>query len=128
MEKLWRVVKGYIFWTFERGSFHYDVMVTLILFFIFLAPRFVDFKDQSEFRDQPAKNPPHPTRLEVIRDGDSLMYQVDASLVEGQDDAMVRGSLLREITPVSGEVTISRTEAVRDNTGHIVAYRAWVRR
>ncbi len=31
---------------YERGSFHYDVMVTLILLFLFVAPRFIDFKDR----------------------------------------------------------------------------------
>ena len=31
-----RILKSYLFWTYPRGSFHYDVMVTLILvFFLF---------------------------------------------------------------------------------------------
>ena len=29
---------SYFYWTYSRGSFHYDVMVTLILLFIFLTP------------------------------------------------------------------------------------------
>lgn len=41
-----KTIKGYIWWTHERGSFHYDVMVTIILLFIFLAPRFIDFRDK----------------------------------------------------------------------------------
>ena len=36
----------FIFWDFKRGSWQYDVMVTLILAFIFLTPR-------GFFRDQP---------------------------------------------------------------------------
>ena len=43
MSRIWRTLKGYIFWTYDRGSFHYDVMVSLILLFIFVAPRFIDF-------------------------------------------------------------------------------------
>jgi len=39
-------IKRYIWWTYERGSFHYDVMVTIILLFIFLAPRMIDFRDK----------------------------------------------------------------------------------
>ena len=31
-----KVLRSYFFWTYERGSFHYDVMVTLILLFLFL--------------------------------------------------------------------------------------------
>jgi len=41
-----KLLRSYLFWTYERGSFHYDVMVTLILLFLFLAPRFIDFKDK----------------------------------------------------------------------------------
>lgn len=41
-----KTIKGYIWWTYERGSFHYDVMVTIILLFIFLAPHLIDFRDK----------------------------------------------------------------------------------
>ena len=50
-----KTIKGYIWWTYERGSLHYDVMVTVILLFIFLAPRLIDFRDKP-----PAPNA-HPT-------------------------------------------------------------------
>jgi hypothetical protein len=40
------LLRNYIFWTYERGSFHYDVMVTLILLFLFVSPRFIDFNDR----------------------------------------------------------------------------------
>jgi hypothetical protein len=41
-----RILRSYFFWTYERGSFHYDVMVTLILIFLFVSPRFIDFGDK----------------------------------------------------------------------------------
>ncbi|EQD43830.1 hypothetical protein B1A_15449, partial [mine drainage metagenome] len=34
-----KILRSYIFWTYQRGSAHYDVMVTLILLFIFVSPR-----------------------------------------------------------------------------------------
>ena len=41
------ILKSYFWWSApERGSFHYDVMVTLILVFLFLSPRFIDFGDR----------------------------------------------------------------------------------
>ena len=40
------ILRRYFFWTYERGSLHYDVMVTLILLFLFVSPRFIDFKDK----------------------------------------------------------------------------------
>ena len=54
---MFRLLKSYIWWTYDRGTIHYDVMVTLILLFIFLAPRFIDF------RDKPAGPGMHPIFL-----------------------------------------------------------------
>ena len=120
MSRVWRTIKGYIFWTYERGSFHYDVMVTLILAFIFLAPRFINFKDQ------PAEHLPHPTGISFVEEGNQLIYHVDASVVDAQDEAMVRRNLLHVIEPISGRVTLLSTEPLRDSAGRIVAYRAVV--
>ena len=39
MGAIWRTIRGYILWSYERGSLHYDIMVTLILLFIFVSPR-----------------------------------------------------------------------------------------
>jgi hypothetical protein len=41
-----KLLRSYLWWTYERGSFHYDVMVTLILIFMFVSPRLIDFKDK----------------------------------------------------------------------------------
>src|SRR6266566_6659978 len=115
-----RILKGYLFWTYDRGSFHYDVMVTVILAFIFVAPRFINFKDQ------PAGALPHPTSIAVTLDG--KMYQVDASAVDAQDEGMVRANFERLLRPIAGAVALERVEPVRDGVGHIVAYRAWIRK
>jgi hypothetical protein len=122
MSRVWRTIKGYLFWTYDRGSFHYDVMVTLILVFIFVSPRFINFKDQ------PAEHLPHPTGILITPEGNNLVYRVDASEVDAQDEVMVRANLLRVIQPISGKVTILKTEPVRDSAGHIIAYRAVVRK
>jgi len=121
MSRVGRTLKGYLFWTYDRGSFHYDVMVTLILAFIFIAPRFIDFKDH------PGEQLSHQTKAVVTAEG--KMYQVDASEVDAQDEAMVRTNFLRAIRPIAGgAVTVERVEPVRDASGRITAYRAWVRK
>lgn len=122
MSAIWRAIKGYLFWTYERGSFHYDVMVTLILLFIFVTPRFVSFKDQPEGR------PAHPMGITVFADGDRLVYQVDAAAVDVRSEAALRESLLQAIEPVAGSVTLLSTEPVRDSSGRTVAYKAVVRK
>ncbi len=123
MSSAWRTVKSYFLWTYDRGSFHYDVMVTLILVFIFVTPRFVNFKDK------PTADPRHPNGVMVTPNGSQgFIYQADAVDVDAQDDAMVRTNFLRLIKPMAGPVTIDRLEPLRDSGGHIVAYRAWVHR
>src|SRR5271168_2099733 len=41
-----QVLRSYVFWTYERGSIHYDVMVTLILIFMFVSPWVINFNDR----------------------------------------------------------------------------------
>src|SRR6476646_5393187 len=120
MSRIGRTLKGYLFWTYTRGSFHYDVMVTLILAFIFIAPHFIDFKDK------PGARLPHPT--DIVASADGKMYQVDASTVDAQDEGMVRVNFQRVLRPIAGAVTVERVEQVRDSAGHVVAYRGWVRK
>ncbi len=123
MSRVWRILKSYLFWTYDRGSFHYDVMVTLILIFIFATPHFVNFKDK------PAEQPKHQNEVVIVPDGSQgFIYQADASAVDAQDDGMVRANFMRLIRPIAGTVTITKVEPVRDHAGHIVAYRAWVKR
>jgi len=123
MARVWKTIKGYIFWTYERGSFHYDVMVTLILIFVFLAPQFINFKDK------PAVNLPHQTGIFFTTlEGNQILYNVDASVIDAQDEGMVRTNLLRVIEPISGRVSITKLERVNDSSGRIVAYRAVVRK
>lgn len=123
MSRVWRTIKGYVFWTYERGSFHYDVMVTVILLFIFIAPRFINFKDQ------PAEHVTHQNSIVITPDGTrGFIYQVDASAVDAQDDDMVRVNVVRLLRPLTGPVRVEKLQAVRDSAGHIVAYRAWIRR
>jgi hypothetical protein len=123
MSRVWRTVKGYLFWTYERGSFHYDVMVTVILLFIFIAPRFIDFKDQ------PAEHVGHQNSIVITPDGSKgMIYQVDASAVDAQDEDMVRQNFAHFLRPIAGPVRVDKVVPVRDQKGHIVAYRGWVRR
>lgn len=119
----WRAVRGFILWSYERGSVQYDVMVTLILLFVFLSPRFINFNDR------PVERNPQSTGAFVYPDGNGgLVYQVDAKAIAGGDDAAVRTQLLRVIEPISGSVSIARYEAVTDHKGHVTAYKVWAER
>ena len=120
--RVWQTIKSYLFWTYSRGSFHYDVMVTIILLFIFLTPR-------AWFRDKPAEHRPHQSEVVVLPDGqDGFIYEVDASAVGGQSNDAVREDLLRVIEPIAGEVNIASFDAVRDAKGHVITYKVRVQR
>lgn len=122
MRRAWEVVKGYIFWTHNRGSFHYDVMVTVILLFIFLTPR-------AWFRDKPVERRAHHTEVIVQPDGhDGFIYEIEASAVNGESDEAVRADLLRVIEPIAGEVEIASFEPVHDTKGRVFMYKVRVRR
>jgi hypothetical protein len=123
MKKIWETIRGYIWWTHPRGSFHYDVMVTLILLFIFVTPYFVNFKDK------PAQRLPRRNSVLVMPDGDSgLIFRVDARDVKDPDPAQVRSELQRIIEPISGYVRIKRWEPELDLKGELVGYHVWVAR
>jgi hypothetical protein len=119
----WQTIKSYFWWTHPRGNIHYDVMVTIILLFIFITPHFVNFNDK------PIERVPHPTgvQVEIQPEGNGYIYTVDSAAVTGKSDDEVRAGLLRVIEPIAGEVVLSRYELVQANRGG-QAYKVWVRR
>jgi hypothetical protein len=123
MNAAWRTIRSYILWQHERGTLHYDIMVTLILIFVFLSPRVINFNDK------PRPLNPHPTGVLVTSDGTGgLVYQIEASAVSAGDETTVRDQLLHIIEPISGEVAIVKYEGVSDRKGQVQGYRVWVKR
>ena len=122
MGSVWRTIKSFILWSYERGTIQYDVMVTLILLFVFLSPWFINYKDR------PVERNPHSSGVVVYPDGKGeFIYQVEGQAVRDGDDSTIRASLLRIIEPISGSVSISHYEKVTDK-GRVVAYKVWVQR
>ena len=117
------------FWTYERGSFHYDVMVTLILMFMFVSPWLIDFKDRPV--ETVALHSSEVLVKEAGTEGSSsrFIYQIRADeMGNPKTDAEVKAAILRAVEPISGEVTLERYEAVKDAQGRVIAYDAWVLR
>jgi hypothetical protein len=123
MTGIWRTIRNYILWSYERGTIHYDVMVTLILLFVFLSPYWINFKDK------PVEHNPHRTGVVVTPDGKGgFIYQIEAAAIQGKDQSEIRGQMLSIIEPIAGEVTISNYEAVLDRSGQVSAYKVWVQK
>jgi len=123
MNAIWRTIRGYILWQYERGTLHYDIMVTLILIFILFSPRVINFNDK------PIARNPHPTEVVVTTDVEGhLLFQVAASAVSPGDDQAVRDQLLRIIEPISGAVSIVSYERVSDGKGKVQSYKVLAQR
>ena len=119
--KLGQTIKSYILWTHPRGGLHYDVMVTIILAFIFLTPR-------SIFKDSPNSLRLHRNEIVVRSDGpNNFMYELNASGGDA-NDFETQKRLKAALEPVAGEIEITRYEALRDNSGKITGYRVWAHR
>jgi len=123
MNAVWRTIRGYILWQYERGTLHYDIMVTLILIFIFFSPYWINFNDKPIARNS------HPTDVVVTTDTQGhLLYQIGASAIAPGDDRSVRDQLLKVIQPISGAVSILQYEAVSDRKGRVQSYKVVVKR
>jgi hypothetical protein len=126
---MFKLIRSYIFWSYERGSVHYDVLVTAILLFMFISPYFINYNDK------PVETVAlHATEVLVKEAGTSgrssrFVYQIRADdMGAATTDEERRTAILRVIEPISGEVTIDRYEPVYDAQHKVIAYNAWVLR
>jgi len=111
----WQALKRFVLWDYERGGWQYDVMVALILAFIFLTPR-------DWFRDLPRV--PRASRIAALpAERGALVFWIEAELLAGvPDDQRVRKAedLLRFQT---GEKhSIVRLEPVLDSEQELRGY------
>jgi hypothetical protein len=121
------VLKSYFYWTYTRGSFHYDVMVTLILAFIFITPWLWDYGDK-----------PRSTALNtqpVIVTGDGARGLIvtltasDVNVPPASSDAVIKKALKKAMEPVLGDsMFVERWELTRDPNGNPVSWKVWAHR
>ena len=118
-----RTLKSYLFWTYERGCIQYDIMVTLILAFIFVTPHLWYYGDQPQL--------PQQTRKSIVvntqPDG-RLIFDIPASRLESAPSNAVQPQLEQAVEQISGDVTLDRVESVKDSTGHVTGYKVWAHR
>lgn len=119
------LIRSYVFWKYERGSFHYDVMVTLILLFVFVTPHLFDY------HDHPAADHLSPSTVLVRPTDTGAIYEIPAEEVHQARGVLARqmeAPLALAIAPVSGPVTIDRWEPLKDESGKVTAYKVWAHR
>jgi len=79
MRTLWRAIQRVIFWSYERGTWQYDLAVAGIVLFILFSPLAI------HYTDQPSVGPPQPASglvvLQTMAPGQIANYRVDARLL-----------------------------------------------
>ena len=86
-------LKRFVLWDYKRASWQYDVMVALIVAFIFLTPR-------SVFRDQPK-----PASVAMVRGG----YWIEPQQLSGvpEEQMLTRAeSLINSRYKIRTEITV----------------------
>lgn len=121
-----QVLKSYFYWNYERGTIHYDVMVSLILLFIFVTPQFWDFGAR------PTLITGATHALQLVGSGRGVIVTVQAADVEipqGASHSEVKFILRKAIEPVTGDaVYVERWEGIYDTQGKLTAWRVWAHR
>src|SRR5690242_9246559 len=108
MRKLWRGIVNTFFWSFERGSWPYDVLVAAILIFLLATPR-------RWFQDGPRPSLPASSDIQLLEEngrGSEATYRVDARLL-GQTKAT---SSTPELERQAHDVLSDKVPALRDRT------------
>ena len=108
-------VKRFLFWDYKRAGWQYDVMVGLILAFIFLTPR-------DWFRDQPRAS----SIVMLPSERGTSVFWMDAEQLSGAPDAerpVKAGALLKART--GKKYNVVRLEPIVDSEQEIKGYMAF---
>jgi hypothetical protein len=129
MPSLGQILSRTFFWSYERGTWQYDVAVALILIFVLLTPR-------SWFHDQPQIGVPATgSQIQLISlAGAPETYQVDARVLAPPAQTPLLSNelhtvLQKNLSDLSdGRFSISKIDPVRDAQGTVIAYRVEIHR
>ena len=129
MAGLGQILYRTFFWSYERGTWQYDVAVILIVLFVLATPT-------RWFHDQPQVGlQPNATRVEQISTeaGGIETYRVDArALAPPERTPALSNDLHRTLQKArpdlsDGGFSIRKIEAIRDEKGDVVAYKVEIR-
>ena len=116
LRKFWHAVRPAVFWTYPRGSWQYDIMVGLILAFLFLTPR-------SWFRDQP-RIPGAQHIVMLPSDAGRSVFWIDPELVGEQPPDRLESHIRALLQKRTGSktVTLFKVEQAKDSEGKLKGY------
>ncbi len=130
MASLKTILARTFFWSYERGTWQYDLAVIVILIFVLGTP-------PRWFHDQPQVGlPTSPTQVELVAGAESdpqQTYRIDARvLAPPEQTPALQNDLhkaLKKALPKlrDGRFSILKIDPVRDEDGNVIAYQVEIR-
>src|ERR1035437_6866056 len=115
------MLKRFILWDFPRATWQYDVMVGIILAFIFLTPR-------DWFRDQPRI--PNASSIAMLpSENGSLIFFVDTGLLDAipENQQVEKLTQLLRVRTSNHRLAVSHVEPILNSEGELQGYLASAR-
>ena len=128
MAGIGQILNRMFFWSYERGSWQYDVAVALILVFVLLTPK-------GWFHDQPEVGlPVNSAQVELIsKSGEVEVYKVDSRVLAPPERTPSLQNDLHNVLQKAGQglqdgrFAIGKIEALRDEQGNVIAYQVQIK-
>ena len=113
--------KRFVLWDYPRGGWQYDLVVGLILAFLFLTPRDL-------FRDQPRIPNARPIAMLPSENGSSPFW-IDTELLGGTPEADRPAKLTELLRAQTGNsrLLVTRVEPVRGSEDEMLGYMAFAK-
>jgi hypothetical protein len=111
-------LKRFVLWDYARGTWQYEVMVTLILIFIFATPREI-------FRDQP-----RPKNVVMVTTGhQESAFMIEPELLQGKHGAALEQAASAIVRAQAGgkSRTVTRVEPVYDDEKEVRGFLAFTK-
>ena len=128
MRTLWRTIVRVLFWSYERGTWQYDVAVVGIVIFVLFSPIVIHYTDQPTIGPAPSSA---LVELRAMAPGQIATYRVDARLLGLQATPTRSPELEHDLHETvqknvidlnHGRFEIVRIEPIRGDNGTIAYY------
>ncbi|MGB7846688.1 MAG: hypothetical protein WBL63_13815 [Candidatus Acidiferrum sp.] len=123
-----QILNRIFFWSYERGTWQYDLAVILIVLFVLATPT-------RWFHDQPQVGLPfNSAQVERLsKSGETEVYRVDARVLAPPERTPALQNDLHNALQKSspdlrdGRFSIGKIAAIRDEKGTVIAYQVEIR-
>ena len=116
-----------VLWSYNRGTFPYDVMCAAILLFVFLTPG-------SVFHDQPAPTPtpaapvgPQDISYAQVEPGKWVFFVSARLIPPGQDETRLKHTARTQVEKILNQpIVVADIKPVVSGNGETVGHSVWV--